>query len=245
MKKQPLSDEMIPLRACCTNITSVLDLSVLCTEVKSSDERNKYYSVFRGNDWKAYETKSLFAAASEREMCVNHVSLLSLCMECLPLDFQRRQPIKAMDDSRWCAVRSFDSFRRFESDIFIPFPRIWGLFACFNAMPHATARAFNPVSIHSCILTGNETNIIKALQNTHKWQPVKVANLRTPQDPFSANDSSHHFLKPCYKDQFVHILTLSQINPRTSFLCFNMPWQTNSTRSRGSLGFQWSNRTCI
>ncbi len=99
-------------------------------------------------------------------------------MECLPLDFQRRQPIKATDDSRWCAVRSFDSFRRFESDIFIPFPRIWGLFACFNAMPHATARAFNPVSIHSCILTGNETNIIKALQNTHKWQPAKVARHR-------------------------------------------------------------------
>ncbi len=76
------------------------------------------YSVFRGNDWKAYETKSLFAAASEeRDMCYR-VSLLSLCMECLPLDFQRRQPIKATDDSRWCAVRSFDSFRRFESDIY-------------------------------------------------------------------------------------------------------------------------------
>lgn len=80
-------------------------------------------------------------------------------MECLPLAFQRRQPIKAADDSRWCAVRSFDSFRRFESDIFIPFPRIWGLFAFFNAMPHATARAFNPLSIYSCILTGNDSKM--------------------------------------------------------------------------------------
>lgn len=43
-------------------------------------------------------------------------------MECLPLAFQRRQPIKATDDSRWCAVRSFDSFCLFESDIFIPYP---------------------------------------------------------------------------------------------------------------------------
>lgn len=40
----------------------------------------------------------------------------------------------------------------------------------------------------------------------------KVANLGTPQDPFSANDSSHRFLKPCNKDHFdcaVHILTPS------------------------------------
>lgn len=53
-----------------TNITSILDLSVLHTVVKSADERNKYYSVFQGNDWRAYETKSLFAAASvERDIC--------------------------------------------------------------------------------------------------------------------------------------------------------------------------------
>lgn len=77
-------------------------------------------------------------------------------MECLPLAFQRQQPIKATNDSRWYVVRSFDSFCLFESDIFIPSPRIWGLFAFF-AMPHA--RTFNLVSIYSCILTGNDSKI--------------------------------------------------------------------------------------
>lgn len=62
-------------------------------------------------------------------------------MECLPLAFQRQQPIKATDDSRWCVVRSFDSFCLFESDIFIPSPRIWGLFVFFC---NASCKNFQP-----------------------------------------------------------------------------------------------------
>lgn len=110
-------------------------LSILCTVVKSAEERNKYYSVFFRKWLKGLWDKISLCSSKcwERYLLIMfHSSYCALpLMECLPLAFQRRQPIKATHDSRWCVVRSFDSFCLFESDIFIPSPRIWGLFGFF------------------------------------------------------------------------------------------------------------------
>lgn len=135
MKEQPLSDEMFPLRACCHQYYKHFR-SFRLTHSGKISRREKQILFCFSREWLKGLWDKISLCSSERwERYLLIMFLSSHCalplMECLPLAFQRQKPIKATDDSRWCAVRSFDSFRRFESDIFIPFPRIWGLFAFF------------------------------------------------------------------------------------------------------------------
>jgi len=129
MKEQTMSNEICPLRGCQHKYYKLFPSHA---QWWNQPERETNIILFFRKWLKGWWDKISLCSSKcwERYLLIMFPS--SHCalplMKCLPLAFRRRQPIKAPDDSR-CAVRSSDSIRLFESDIFIPSPRIWGLFA--------------------------------------------------------------------------------------------------------------------
>lgn len=194
---------------------------------------------FLGNDRGPHVTQKLsWLGTIERYLLIMLFSFHCArpVMECLPLAFQSRQQIKAMNDGPLCAAGSFDAFPPFWKWHLYPAPRI--LLHCDFSL--RLVRFFNLYACAPLIYQENKTQWIWK----SSWQKSQTSSRRPIC--FHRMTSFTTVPKRIYQDQFHYAVNTSTASLKTiqgqQFGGSTSPDTTTSTKSSAS---EWINRAYL